>query len=197
MIEHKNIQDPDAYNEEDYIVLEHKLLSPDTSTEELEEICMTLAHLPTKEAQELLEKFRQSDRADEVGWLQCAIDEGRFHYLSPTNEQEERDYLALKVLQEMEDQIVELETEYSGYEIELNKLEIEHEAVAALVKKGEIDENEEILYQDRKTMIESKMEELKKDIETQEKIFDQIKQSIKSEKYKDIDPMYMSEVVFF
>lgn len=197
MIEHKNIQDPDAYNEEDYIVLEHKLLSPDTSTEELEEICMTLAHLPTKEAQELLEKFRQSDRADEVGWLQCAIDEGRFHYLSPTNEQEERDYLALKVLQEMEDQIVELETEYSGYEIELNKLEIEHEAVAALVKKGEIDENEEIVYQDRKTMIESKMEELKKDIETQEKIFDQIKQSIKSEKYKDIDPMYMSEVVFF
>jgi hypothetical protein len=158
---------------------------------------MTLAHLPTKEAQELLEKFRQSDRADEVGWLQCAIDEGRFHYLSPTNEQEERDYLALKVLQEMEDQVVELETEYSGYEIELNKLEIEHEAVAALVKKGEIDENEEILYQDRKTMIESKMEELKKDIETQEKIFDQIKQSIKSEKYKDIDPMYMSEVVFF
>lgn len=197
MVEHKNIQDPDHYNEEDYIVLEHKLLSSDTPTEELEEICMTLAHLPTKEAQELLEKFRESDRADEVGWLQCAIDEGRFHYLSPTNEQEERDYLALKVLQEMEDQIVELETQYSQYEIELNMLEIEHEAVAALVKEGEIDEAEEIVCQDRKTILESKMEELEKTIETQEKIYDQIKQSIKSEKYKDLDPMYMSEVVFF
>ena len=38
---------------------------------------MTLAHLPTKRAQALLEKFSESDRADEVEWLEPAMDEGK------------------------------------------------------------------------------------------------------------------------
>ncbi len=78
---HKDIQNPDKFSEAHYRYFEVKLLSKETTKEELEDICMTLAHLPTKEAQDLLEKFKKSERAKEVKWLECAIDEGKFHYL--------------------------------------------------------------------------------------------------------------------
>ena len=75
MTEHKDIQNPEDYTDKDYLKWEYLLLDPDTSRGELEEIVMTLAHLPTERAQEMMKKFEQSDRSDEVTWLEPAMEE--------------------------------------------------------------------------------------------------------------------------
>ncbi len=107
MAKHKEIQDPAKYTEKDYDIFEMKLFSQFTSVEQLEEICMdVLPHLPTKRAQDLLKTFSQSERAKEVGWLENAMNEGQYLYLSPMNAQEERDFLALKMLQEFEEKLL-------------------------------------------------------------------------------------------
>jgi hypothetical protein len=196
MTEHKDIQKPDDYTDKDYDEFEMKLFSQFTSVDQLEEICMTLAHLPTKRAQELLEKFSNSERASEVGWLEGAMDEGQFHYLSPTNEQEERDYLALKVMQEIEDEIVDLHVKYDELKLELDKREIEYGAILELIKQGELHEDEALGFQEYKGIQEKNMEELAHQIAVKEKTFDQIKKSVKTEKYKDVDMMYMRHIHF-
>jgi hypothetical protein len=196
MAEHKDIQKPDDYTDKDYDEFEMKLFSQFTSVEQLEEICMTLAHLPTKRAQELLEKFSKSERASEVGWLEGAMDEGQFHYLSPTNEQEERDYLALKVMQEIEDKIIDLQVKYDELKLELDKQGIEYDAILELIKQGELHEDEALGFQEYKGIQEKNMEELAHQIAVKEKTFDQIKKSIKTERYKDVDMMYMRHIHF-
>jgi len=196
MTEHKDIQNPDDYTDKDYDEFEIKLFSQFTSVEQLEEICMTLAHLPTKRAQELLDKFGKSERANEVQWMECAMDEGQFHYLSPTNEQEGRDYLALKVMQEIEDEIIDLQVKYDELRIEFDKQEIEHEAILELIKQGELDEDEALGFHDYKIIQEADMEELVQQIAVKEKTFAQIKKSIKTERYKDVDMMYMRHIHF-
>lgn len=196
MTNHKPIQDPEDYQDADYDEFEMKLFSQFTSVEQLEEICMTLAHLPTKQAQELLDKFRQSERANEVGWLECAVDEGQFHYLSPTNEQEERDYLALKVMQELEDEIIDLQMEYDELQLHLDKQIIEHEAILELIKQGELDADEAVGFENFQVSTEMDMEKLAGEITVKEKTIQQIKKSIKTERYKNVDMMYMRHVHF-
>ena len=200
MTEHKDIQDPKKFSEAHYRYFEAKLFSKETTKEELEDICMTLGHLPTKEAQDLLDKFQKSERAKEVEWLECAIDEGKHWYLSPTNEQEERDYLALKILNLKDDEIVELMGKQNEHNFQIRKMNIELEAMEKLVK--EKDENKEdlkyriIALQELIKIEITKLEEVDKEIELQEKIQEEIKQSITTERYKDMDPMYMNDVHF-
>lgn len=196
MAEHKPIQNPDEYTDADYEEFEMKLFSQFTSVEQLEEICMTLAHLPTKEAQELLDKFRHSERASEVGWLECAVDEGQFLYLSPTNEQEERDFLALKVMQELEDKVIELQIEFDGLKLELEKSTIEHGAILALIEQGEVDANEALGFEEIKGITEGNMERLAGEITIKEKIIKQIRKSIITERYKNVDTMQMRHIHF-
>lgn len=196
MAENKDIHRRDDFTDEDYKTFEKKLFSPSTPVSELETICMTLAHLPTKRAQDLLALFKESDRAHEVKWLDMAVEEGEFHYLSPQNAQEERDYLALKVMQEIWDELVELEIKFNEATLNVDKMEIEHEAIRELVKKGAIDAEEELGLDDAKVFFKSKAEELHKKIELKEKIYDQIKESIKTERYKDVDPMIMKDIHF-
>ena len=201
MTEHKDIQDPKKFSEMHYKYYNAKLFSKETTKDELEDICMTLGHLPTKEAQDLLEKFSKSERAQEVEWLECAIDEGKHWYLSPTNEQEERDFLALKMLQNKDDEIVELMGKRDEHDFQIREWNIELEAFEELAK----DENEKkdsdlkyriIALQDLIKMETANLEEVDKEIELQEKIQEKIKQSITTERYKDVDPMYMANCHF-
>jgi uncharacterized coiled-coil protein SlyX len=196
MSTHKAIQDPRNYDAVDYQNFERRLLASDTPKELLEDICMTLAHLPTAEAQALLAKFKESPRADEVNWLQCAIDEGQDHYLSPCNDEEERDFLALKIVQEMEDRIIELEIEYDKVDLRWRKDQIKLEAVKALQAEGELDEYATAGYDNEMPCQEREMEELREQIEEMEKIMARIKQSITTERYKKVDTMTMRHYHF-
>jgi len=202
MTQHKDIKDPKNYSEMHYKYFEAKLFSKDTTREELEEICMTLAHLPTKEAQDLLDKFSKSKRANEVEWLECAIDEGKHWYLSPTNEQEERDYLALKMLQMKDDEIVELMGKRDEHDFQIQTMTIELQAFEKLAKeKNNQNEDNDLKYriialQDLIKMETASLEEVDKEIELQEKIQKKIKQSVTTKRYKDVDPMSMNEIHF-
>ena len=187
MAEHKAIQNPDDYSGKDYQKFHDKLFSSSTTKDELEDICMTLAHLPTKKAQDLLNYFQKSDRASEVEWLEFAIEEGQFHYLSPENEQEENDLLASEVIQEMEEKIIELEVEYDDFKQNLEKKIIEQEAIKKLVKKKQLEEEALLGFDDYKYWAECRMKEFKKQIAIKEKIVEQIQGSIKTDKYKDVD----------
>ena len=200
MTQHKDIQDPKNYSEMHYKYFETKLFSKDTTKEELEDICMTLGHLPTKEAQDLLDKFKQSERAKEVEWLECAIDEGKHWYLSPTNDQEERDYLALKILNLKDDEIVDLMLKRDEHDFSIRKMNLELEAIEKLAKEKSTDK-EDIKYriialQELIKIESTNLKEAEREIEFQEKIREKIRQSITTERYKDIDPMYMNEVHF-
>jgi hypothetical protein len=191
MTPHQNIQNPDDYSETDYQSYEQKLFAPLTSVDELEEICMTLAHLPTKRAQDLLGKFKKSRRASQVGWLDIAIEEGQLNYLSPNNEAERRDYLAVEVVQELEHEIIELEVKYDEFQLDWDKQDIIHEAVRELVKLGEAAPEEEMTLHDNQLWVESKMAELRSEIALKEKTVAQIKTSIKTDRYKNLLPQGM------
>lgn len=196
MMKNKDISRQGDFSEEDYKTFEKKLFSSSTPVSELEKICMTLAHLPSKQAQDLLAFFKESDRAHEVKWLNLAVEEGQFEFLSPRNEQEDRDYLALKVMQEIWDELIAQEMKYNDAKLVADKMEIEHEAIRELVKKGKLDSAEELGISDAKLLIESEVDELRHKIELKEKLYDQIKESIKTERYKDVDPDVMREIHF-
>jgi hypothetical protein len=200
MTKHKDIQDPKKFSETHYKFFKAKLFSTETSREELKNICMILGHLPTKEAQDLLDKFKKSERAKEVEWLECAIDEGKYWYLSPNNEKEERDFLALKMLYKKDEKIDELMCKRDEHDFQIRTMNIELEALKKLAKEKS-NKIKDIKYrivalQDLIKIETVSLKEVEKEIEIQEKIREKIKQSITTERYKDMDPMYMSEVCF-
>ncbi|MDD5766545.1 MAG: hypothetical protein PHW79_09915 [Candidatus Marinimicrobia bacterium] len=189
MVEHKDIQNPKDYSEKDYQRFDYLLFSDDTPQKELEEICMMLAHLPTKEAKDLLEKFKNSERAGEVDWLECAIDENEFNYLSPENDQEERDFLALKMVGEKDDLIVHLLGECDKHEYHIQKYEIELAALRELLPENpDLDSNISAIH-DIIVWEKGHLEESGQQIEIEEKIKAKIRASIQTERLKNLDPM--------
>lgn len=191
---HKDIQDPDNFSDKDYKKWDYLLFDDETSSEQLKDIVMTLAHLPTQRAQDLLEKFTNSNRAHEVEWLEPAMDEGKFWTISPRDEKEERDMMALKLYFRKQDTIVELMGECDKYEYNINLMKIEMEALEQL-EQDELNENqqEDIKYRksalhDLIIMEKSHLEEAKKDITVLEKISEKIIGSITTERYKDLQP---------
>ena len=194
MTQHKDIQDPKNYSEMHYKYFEAKLFSKETTKEELEDICMTLGHLPTKEAQDLLEKFSKSKRADEVEWLECAVEEGKHWYLSPTNEQEERDLIAHKLANECKDQILTKLSEIENIKFKMLQLEVKYKAIMDYIGNVKNPEKETYLqlevggYEQQISLMKNKIYKLEEEIETQEKIKKILRNSIVTDKFKQLKP---------
>ena len=183
-------------SEAKYNKIEALLFSNSTSVKELREICMTLAHLSSKRAQDLLGRFKKSKRANEIGWLDCAIEEGQWWYLDPQNDFEEREYLALKIMQEIEDELIEIEIEIDDFRLEKRWQEIEHKALRELAERNKISNDEILGLDDLETFNDSKIKDLEKKIEFKQKLFDHIKGSIKTERYKNMDLSEMRSIHF-
>ncbi|MCK5147783.1 hypothetical protein KAR48_13580 [bacterium] len=188
MVQHMDIQKPDNYSDKDYKAFRFKLGSQYTSKKELEEICMTLAHLPTKEASEILDEFKKTERGGDVEWLDCAIEENKFLLLSPENEQERRDFIAIKLIGEIFDKIVELQCQTDGYQLCIIKNEIRLQALGKLQSENQIDHEIAALNEVMKCN-KQKINDIQQSILLEEKIEDEIRASIVSEKYKKLDPM--------
>lgn len=136
MTEHLPIQDPDDWPPEVLMDMAEALFAPLTPVAELERICMTLAHLPTEDAQRLLARFKVSPRAAEVSWLECAIDEGAYLLMEPTNDLEEREFLTLKVIEDLEYETADLDGERTQAQLSLDKAAIRLGALRALAETG-------------------------------------------------------------
>ncbi len=117
-----------------------KLNDPKTSTDELQKIAMTLAHVDHPEALQALEQFRESERAKEVDWIDCAIEECTFGVLSPRNEREQKDYIRVELWQEYEAELFDKMAQRDAAEVHKQQLEIEKEflekAMAAAPNEG-------------------------------------------------------------
>lgn len=202
MVRHKDVQNPEDYQGSDYHEFRSKLFSDDTPLSELEEICMTLAHLPTKTAQNLLLDFQSSDRASEVCWLQCAVDEGQFHYLSPVSKTERRDLIALKLYYKNEEMVVDQMGKRTTYEYNLEQMQIELDAVSKLIQKTVSKADKEELeikasaLQGIMCWEESRLVETLSVIQLTEKINQEIKESITTSKYANLNYMEVNEIKF-
>ncbi len=188
MSEHLPIQDPNDYSPEDLMRLGEALFSALTSVEELERICMTLAHLPTEDAQDLLARFRDSPRGREIGWLQCAIDEGTFHLLTPQNAIEEREYLTLEVIQELTDEACDLEIELGQTRITRDTGEIRLSALRTLADAGRMHPAEVEGFRSGIVCDSERIEELEQEIELKEAMIEHLRASITTPRYRNADP---------
>ncbi len=186
MTEHKNIQNPKEFSDKDYKEFRYKLMDEYTSTEELKEICMTLAHLPAINAKNILNEFKNSERADEVGWLDVAMDENKFLLMTPENEEEERDYLALELIEDIHQEIFEMDEQIDELHDTIAKNKIRLETYKQLSSEFEVKKDIENL---EKTIQSDqvKLEDSQVEIFFKQSVCDTIHGSIKTEKYKDMD----------
>ena len=175
---------------------EAELNSPDTPGACLKQICMTLAHMDSSEAQELLARFKESKRAKEVPWLDMAIDEGGFIHMEPRDEEEEKDYLALKMVQEMNDQLTDLGIELSEARLNLRKSRIEEAAIRELVRANELQDHHESVARNTRIELESSIVALSDHIERKEKVMNRIHQSIRTQKYLELEIEWMRSIQF-
>ncbi|OUD14190.1 hypothetical protein [Thioflexithrix psekupsensis] len=119
------------------------------------------------------------------------------HYLSPQTEQEEQDYLALKVAQEVEDEVIELEIEHRQLQVAFEKQTVAYEAALALVRQGELDNTDACEWSERRAQLTQQMQDLRRKIRVKEKVLEQIKESIKTARYRIVNPVAMRNVHFF
>jgi len=185
MTEHKDIQNPKEFSDKDYKEFHYKLMDEYTSTEELKEICMTLAHLPTINAKNILNEFKNSERADEVEWLDIAMDENEFLLMTPENEEEERDYMALELIKDIHQEIFELDEQIDELRDTIAKNKIRVEAYKQLSSEFEVKKDiknlEKTIQSDQVKLEDSQVE-----IFFKQNVCDTIHESIKTEKYKDM-----------
>jgi hypothetical protein len=99
-------------------------------------------------------------------------------------------------MQELEDEIIDLQVKYDEAKLDLAKMEVKHEAVSQLIKKGELDADEELGFHDIKVCIQADIEEFSQQIMVKEKTFAQLKESIKTERYQNVEPIVMRNIHF-
>ena len=131
-----------------------------------------------------------------MDFLDLAVDEGSYLYLSPTNEQEEHEFLVIKVIQEMTDAVIELEMERDQVDLKLRKMTIRHTATRALVAAQELDPDELPGLDDAELCVKNDISELAYRIENQEKVIEYLRASIQTEKYKNVDHSMMQHIHF-
>jgi hypothetical protein len=113
-----------------------KLLDPNTAKEELDRVAMTLAHIDHPEALQALEQFRDSPRAKEVEWIDCAIDECTGYVLEPKNEREEKDYLRVELWQDYEEELFDKMAQRDAAQVHKQQLEIEKQFLEAAIAEA-------------------------------------------------------------
>ncbi|MGH7456966.1 MAG: hypothetical protein ACRENG_36785, partial [bacterium] len=127
---------PDDYTPAELKLWITKLHDPNTPEEELKRIAMTLAHLDNPEALRALEEFRQSPRAEEVEWIDLAIDECTTYVLEPKNAREEKDYLRVELWQEYEEELLDKMGQRDAAIAHKQQLEVEKEFLEAAIKQA-------------------------------------------------------------
>ncbi|HEX9653320.1 MAG TPA: hypothetical protein VGA99_06385 [bacterium] len=124
---------PDDYTPAELKLWITKLHDRQTPTDELQKIAMTLAHIDHPEALQALEAFRESQRAQEIEWIDCAIDECTSYVLQPKNEREEKDYIRLELWQEYEEELLDKMAQRDAAEVHKQHLEVEKELLVGAI----------------------------------------------------------------
>jgi hypothetical protein len=192
MTDHEPIHNPEEMSETEYALMESKLFSDETESEELEAICMKLAHIPSARAREILERFSQTEKSKEVEWLDIAQMEQEFHFFSPGSDQEELDMVAWKLYYEKEKEIFHIEGELIDLDYENMKLKVEYKAYQSLRDEAQSEEERKDLdiwvsvFHDLLGMNEGQIAEKREHISRLEKLRKKLKENIVTEKMKTL-----------
>ena len=181
---HMDVQEPEKYTEAEYKQFEAKLNDPNTNIEEIERIAMTLAHIPDERALQMLKRFKENPRSAEVRWgIETAIDECTFWVLSPRGEQEERDFLAMKLIHDYDERQVELGVEMEKKQEAVRKLEIELEVVERPAKRRPNFRERTVTLRDLLAMEQARLTKLQEELDQNEFILQALEKSIKTERF--------------
>jgi len=170
MIGMRNEVSGDDFTNEDYREFESKLFSSVTSPPELKHICKTLAHLPSPIAQELLNRFMRSERANEVETLDINTPGTDYYLLLPDIKQDTKDELREQVVKDLANEIAQLKTQLEETQVLLIKKEIECDAIRELIQECEVASNTEIEQLSIIADLESCIEGLRRQIRIKDKI---------------------------
>lgn len=196
MTEHHPVQHPEDWPPEASMDMAEALFAPLTPVAELERICMTLAHLPTEDAQRLLARFKASLRAGEVSWLKCAIDEGGLLMLEPTNDLEEREFLTLKVIEDLEHETAELDGELTVVELSLEKADIRLGALRALSETDRVPPTAVDAQLADIACFDQRRVTLLAEIAQNEAMMEHLRASITTPRYRRVDPAVLRHIHF-
>lgn len=149
------------------------------------------AHAGTKEAMTQLKDFIKKEKdLDLRGHAEIALDECQFFYYSSDNEREEKDFLLAKMIINRENRIIELQGQADSANLELEKLGLEREVHAKILKSDKYSSRREDwkynFSEDYCMSIKHRLSELEEDIKYKEAWIEIAKKQIKSEKYKNI-----------
>jgi hypothetical protein len=194
MIQHLNIADPDEHDDIELMDLAERLFSSDTPVVELERICMRLAHCTSDNAQQLLERFRRSPRAGAVEWLDCALEEGAFHLLSPRNELEEHEFLILKVVEDVQETIIDLCIRRDEIDLERRKLRVRRAALAAVITSGEAAGDLLAEVDTELADIDAEVTDIDRRVRIEEAVVKQLRASITTPRYQAADPRMVRSI---
>jgi hypothetical protein len=129
-----------------------------------------------------------------VTWLECAVEEGTYLLLDPRNPLEEREYLTLKVIQELTDEVTDLELERDKTSLSREKGEIRLSALQALADAGKVHPDEVLGYGCGIQCDTHRIDKLNGEIELKEAMIAHLRASITTPRYRQADPDFMRHV---
>lgn len=151
---------------------------------------MELAHEGTKESVEKLERFIDETRDEDArSMAEIALDEARFHYLSPNNAQEERDFDLAFLIVKQEARLSDLQEKIDAVMHELAILEIEKDVHDALIADANKEHQEAWKYnfsEDNRMTVVMRRDELQGEVLYINAWLAQARKLIKTEKYKNL-----------
>ncbi len=162
-----------------------------TDNKKIEAKLMDLAHQGTKEAIDKIEKIIKNTKdSDLIGFAGCALDECYFIYLMPDNEEEERDFLLAKMIDQKENKIIDLEIKAGKLEGRTKRLAIKQEVHEKIIQTSNKDSRwREWRYQisiNAPRFVQERLQEIRDDIEYEEAWVKTAQDTIQNEKYKKI-----------
>jgi len=194
MNEHFSSADPDDQDDHELMDLAERLFSSETPVVELERICMRLAHCVSDGAQQLLERFRQSPRAGAVEWLDCALEEGAFHLLSPRNDLEEQEFLVLKVVEDIQETIVDLCMRRDEIDLQRRKLLVRQAALSSIGADGLVADDLLCEVDAQLAEIDREIVDIDRRVVIEEAVIKRLRASITTPRYRAADPRLIRSI---
>ena len=168
-----------------------KKIKKQTKKMQIEQRLHYWAHKGDLESVENLQKFIAREKNKYLfGQAECALEEASYYYYSPEdgNQQEREDFILRKMILEKEDYIIDLLGKKDVAYLAIEKIDIEAKVYKDLTKNNKKVHNLWFgcVSPDYKAIVESKLDDLKNEIDYWEKWIEQAQKSIKIEKYKNI-----------
>jgi len=152
---------------------------------------IALAHQGTQKSIKKISDFIQTTKSKDLeATAKIAKDEAEFFYYSPNNDQEKKDLLLAKIINDREDRLImDSECKASAAKFELEKLDLEravHQKLLKSLPKAKQKDWQYCFSEDYYQTVLGRLQEIEDDIDYEKKWIETAKKSIKTKKYLDL-----------